>query len=44
MTVYEGKLYMSKGDLKKAQRFETMIIVLIILSSITLCIDTPLLD
>ena len=44
MTIYERKMYTTKSNLKKSQRFESVIIVCIFLSSITLIIDTPLLD
>ena len=44
MTIADGKIYTTKSDLKRSQRFESFIITLIIISSITLCIDTPLVD
>ena len=42
--VLNGKIIVSKKELKRIHKFETLIIILIILSSITLCIDTPLLN
>ena len=44
ISLLDGKVITSKFGLKMSKYFENFIIALIILSSITLCIDTPLLN
>ena len=44
VSIYKGKIAVKKDYVKRIQRFEILIIILIILSSIVMCLDNPLLD
>ena len=44
VSIINGKIAVKKSYVKRIQRFEIFIIILIILSSVVMCLDTPLLD